>query len=433
MENLKKLSQLKQPDENIPILPREWINNFHNLKLTRQSDDKSIIVPCTSSNSFIEDLNPRWFVKSIHENKSKGLYTLYWDSTNKCTDKCPVCFTKKMREHNGIDSELDFDLAMKRTEELKRRYSDTFQAVNFCGPGEPLVYKHIKSVLSNCKDIGLTTRLYTNGERLKDDSIRESILKNTGLVRISLDAAEESTYEKTHGVSGLQGRLDNTKQLVDERNSSKSQTLIGAHFVIQKANYNEIIPFAEMVKCMGLDFVIYSQETLGTVVGGFDIDEKQKIAQSLENATAMHTNEFCVVVPKNVLRSTLKTFNPNYFAGPDKLSQCFNSKMRGFLGVNNDLSACWLADFDERFREASYIGETRYDSTMGKMYNIIENGLGSHFSNGTFLACDFCCATNYNDMVSKILRFLDGEKIFDVSLLQHNPEKDKREGYDLII
>ena len=257
-------------------------------------------------------------------------------------------------------------------------------------------------------------------------------MEYTKLVRVSVDATCEDTYRKVHGVPGFNERISNISKLVEERTKSNSECLIGVHFVIQKDNKDEIVEFAKMAKNIGVDYIVYSQETFGKVRGGFTQEEFDQVVHDLEQVEHMHEENFRTVVPRLVRRQTYTEFDKNYFATPEVLNRCHNSKHRIFFGVQNDFSACWLATLDSKFRENSYVGRLEDENIMEPICQVIENGVGDLFNKGAYLNCNNCVASNYNSMVDTIMDFVEGDPgQYTTELVEHIPGKYVDDDYTL--
>ncbi|UTR14823.1 hypothetical protein MM221_20130 [Salipaludibacillus sp. LMS25] len=132
---------------------------------------------------------------------------------------------------------------------------EIYLMVSLAGPGEPLNHKEIHTLIKGASDLGTAVRVYTAGKRLSDETIRKTLLDYTKLIRVSIDASKEDTYEQTHGVKGLKERLTGIEKMVQEKSRCSSDTLIGMHFVIQKANMTEIVPFATLARNLGVHFI----------------------------------------------------------------------------------------------------------------------------------------------------------------------------------
>jgi MoaA/NifB/PqqE/SkfB family radical SAM enzyme len=422
-----------QPSRTDPFVPREWVHRYHRIRMIRNRDGAVLEVPCTAANFFLMDLNPQWYVDGLVRHGGDALFILYLDTTNACTDECNMCFTAATRRAEGLDRKLDIDLTLRRIAQLREQYPDTFRMVSMAGPGEPLSLPGIERLLEETVALGCATRVYTAGHRLRLARTRKALLRSTSLVRVSVDAASEESYRLTHGVSGLAARFEGIRALVEERGSASSP-LIGTHFVIQRENMHEITRFAEICREIGVDYVVYGQETFGTTAGGFTPDDYRSVVSQLREVELMHADDFAVVVPRLVHRQTIVEFDKTHFAPPAELNRCHNSKHRIFFGVQNDFSACWLATLDSQFRRESYVGQLASDETFDSVNRIIQHGVGSVLTDGAKLSCNSCVAGNYNGMVDTILGHLGGETDFTVELVPHEPGNEVYdEGYEFVL
>ena len=410
-----------QPARDDPFLPREWVHRYHRIRMSRD-DGSAREVTCTAANFFLMDLNPIWYVDGLVRSKGNALFILYLDTANACTDKCKMCFTAATRAAEGLDKRLDVPLALRRIAQLRDRYPDTFRMVSMAGPGEPLSLPGIDDLLEGTVELGCATRVYTAGHRLRLERLRRALLRSCSLIRVSIDAANEDTYQLTHGVRGLEERLAGVEALVRERGTAPTP-LIGLHFVIQAENMGEITRFAERAQAIGVDFIVYGQETFGKVDGGFDATGYESVVRQLGEAEQLHSDDFAVVVPRLVHRQTIVEFDKGHLADAAELNRCHNSKHRIFFGVQNDLSACWLATLDAQFKQQSYVGQLADDTAFDAMNKIITGGVGTVLRDGAHLSCNRCVAGNYNGMVDEILGHLGGlgESQYQVELVPHEP------------
>ena len=170
--------ELQQPHRENPFLPRNWVHRFHKIRITRHKDGQMLEIPCTSANFYLMDLNPIWYVDQLVKSKGNSLFILYLDTTNSCTDRCPMCFTESTRRKEGFHQTLDVDLALRRITELRERYPDTFKMISLAGPGEPLNLKRLNDLIKGCSDLGTAVRVYTAGKRLSNRKL-ERVYWNT--------------------------------------------------------------------------------------------------------------------------------------------------------------------------------------------------------------------------------------------------------------
>jgi molybdenum cofactor biosynthesis enzyme MoaA len=422
-----------QPDRFEPFLTRRWLQRYDGIRLTRTTDAATLDLPVSSSILSFLDYNPRWLIDHLVSTGGKTLFTLGLDLTNSCTDACPMCFTMDKRMAEGLQHHLDIGLTLRRMAELRETYPDTFRLVMMAGSGEPLNLPGIEDLLDGVFDLGLTIRVTTAGKKLRMAQVRRALLRCAIAVRVSVDAIDEDTFILVHAATGLAERLDSIRHLVADRNTSDSTTLIGMHFVIQKANYRQILPFANLAQTIGCDFVSFSQETYGNVAGGFTEEEFGAIVADLAAVEDLHNDAFGVMVPTLTHRPTVLSFDKTYLASPEVLDRCHHSRQHVFFGVLNDFAACCLAGMDADFKKASYIGRLDMDVTMAGVDQVIQAGVGSALGRGAQLSCNSCMMNGYNKVVDEIFTFLDGCPAWDCELLAYQPGKRRAQHYELVM
>jgi molybdenum cofactor biosynthesis enzyme MoaA len=422
-----------QPDRGEPFLSRRWLQRYDGIRLTRATDSAVLGLPVGSSILSFLDYNPRWFIDRLVRTGGRTLFTLGLDLTNSCTDACPMCFTMGKRVAEGLQHHLDISLALRRMAALREAYPDTFRLVMMSGSGEPLNLPGIEELLEGVSELGLTVRVTTAGKKLRMPRIRKAVLRSAIAVRVSVDAVEEGTFAAVHAATGLAERLEGIRALVADRNSSVGTTLIGMHFVIQKANHRQILPFAELARDIGCDFASFSQETYGHVAGGFTAEEFAGIVADLAAVENMHDEEFGVMVPTLTHRPTVLRFDKTYLASPEVLDRCHHSRQHVFFGVRNDFAACCLAGMDADFKKASYIGRLDTDTTMAGVHKVIEQGVGSALGRSAALSCNSCMMNGYNRIVDQIFEFLDGSPGWDCELLPYRPGRVGAREYELVM
>ncbi|MGW7517851.1 radical SAM protein [Streptomyces sp. NPDC054796] len=422
-----------QPPRDKPFLPRQWLQRYDAVHLTRGSDDEVLELPVGSSILSFLDYNPRWFVDRLVETRGNTLFTLGLDMTNSCTDACPMCFTMEKRKAEGLQLHLDPDVTLRRMAQLREWYPDTFRLVMMSGSGEPLNLPGVEDLLDGVAELGLAIRVYTAGKKLRVERVRRALLNSAVAVRFSVDAVREETFQRVHAASGLEERLDAIRHLVSERDGSDSETLIGAHFVIQRDNWDEIVPFAEQTRRLGCDFVSYSQETYGNVAGGFTSEQFRSMVADLATVEGMHDDDFGVMVPTLTARPTVLNFDKEFTAGQSVLDGCHHSRQHIFFGVRNDFSACCLAGMDSDFKRESHIGPLDEESTMDGVRTVVEQGVGSALGRPAKLSCNSCMMNGYNAVLDKIFRFLDGEHRWDCELRPYVPGRTRADDYELVV
>jgi cyclic pyranopterin phosphate synthase len=217
------------------------------------------------------------------------------------------------------------------------------RAVEFVGGGEPTTHKDVAELIKYAADLGLDVGLVTNGmllHRIFD------VADCLTFVRVSLDAATASTYEKTHGSKSFDKVLDNLNQLTRHMNPEK----IGCGYLIVPDNVEEIIQAAALVKEIGCRFIQYRPATLP-----YPVEESiwKQAQENVQIAISTYGGE------------NFQVFNAgikwNHTVQERRYSKCHTSPLVAVLKATGDLALCIL----NRNNKDRYIGNI-YDGGFFK-------------------------------------------------------------------
>jgi pyruvate-formate lyase-activating enzyme len=114
------------------------------------------------------------------------------DLTTACNFRCPHCVDSGII-NTGED--IDLDIIRSSIDTLKPK---GLLSVILIGGGEPTVHRDFEEIVRTVKEKGLQVGIATNGSRLSRVSSVANILTDGDWLRLSLDAAREDTFEKSH-------------------------------------------------------------------------------------------------------------------------------------------------------------------------------------------------------------------------------------------
>jgi radical SAM protein with 4Fe4S-binding SPASM domain len=134
----------------------------------------------------------------------KTPFTFLLAPSHICNLKCTYCSQGKKRRDlikEGFEFKLmDYDIFLKFAQQLKQ-FPEKLKLLFVSGMGEPLVHKHLPSMVSHLRDIDVSERLeiFTNGLLLTKD-ISEG-LSSAGLtkLRVSLQGLNAKKYKEIAG------------------------------------------------------------------------------------------------------------------------------------------------------------------------------------------------------------------------------------------
>ena len=123
------------------------------------------------------------------EKKYDHPVTIKIGPTDLCNFDCPHCSEDKTggRSHPDLIKLIDI-------------VAPYCKALVFSGNGEPTMYPQFLEAIEYAVVIGLEVGLITNGSLIKDEEI-DRYKEACTWIRISIDATDEETYAKVHGIS----------------------------------------------------------------------------------------------------------------------------------------------------------------------------------------------------------------------------------------
>lgn len=193
-------------------------------------------------------------VKDILDGRRTAPIYVRIKPTNVCNQKCWYCVYAddaviENREVNRRES-----IPWEKLQEIIQDLSDIgTKAITFSGGGEPLCYPNIIDALHLVQDNGLDYAMISNGQALEEEA--RKALANANWLRISLDSANEETYERIRGVKTYRKVLTNIERFADEK--SKDCTL-GVNCVVTKDNYTMIYELCRILSEIGVNNVKFS-------------------------------------------------------------------------------------------------------------------------------------------------------------------------------
>ncbi|HIJ54519.1 MAG TPA: radical SAM protein [Deltaproteobacteria bacterium] len=223
------------------------------------------------------------------------------DLSENCNHNCIFCFFREdafntgMRRKNiakGVGRRsLKTDKLLTTISELGKLGT---MAITLVGGGEPMMHPHAERVLKAIITAGIAYGLITNGSIRMNPIMLES-LKAATWIRVSLDAATETTYARMHQPKNP--KKDNFQRTITNLKRLREQcpdTDIGVSFLIHPYNYKEIAHCAALCKGIGLNYIQY--KPVYTEERGEDvIPFLPEIKSQIVRAQGLETHDFQVI------------------------------------------------------------------------------------------------------------------------------------------
>jgi radical SAM protein with 4Fe4S-binding SPASM domain len=217
---------------------------------------------------------------------------VFLELTDACNLRCSMCPSGKKKFKS---TSLDFSLSCQ----LLEYFSNDLPILHLYEWGEPLLYRDIRGIIEKAVALNFRTRLSSNLYNVKEDLL--TFLASSGLnrIRISMDAATESTYSIIRRGSSFSEVVRNIKFLLEERNRlGVEKPQIELAFIVMKQNQSEIKDFRDLGFQLGVDRIRFK-----TLVVFHEEDRKL-----LPDDASLHSYKENSLIPRQVIKSCIMPF-----------------------------------------------------------------------------------------------------------------------------
>lgn len=147
--------------------------------------------------------------------------------TNRCNLHCVYCSDQDLRERQGKDAFLDYNILNRLFKDLAKGGT---KGVVFEGGGEPTLHPDFSKLVESAKENNLAVGLITNGTV----RLSESDLQNLEWIRVSLDASNAEEYTSLKGVDYFERVLSNIAHYAQHCGT------VGVGYVVTNSNLSDI-------------------------------------------------------------------------------------------------------------------------------------------------------------------------------------------------
>ncbi|MDI6605707.1 MAG: radical SAM protein [Candidatus Omnitrophota bacterium] len=349
----------KELAEMFGLTKDELINIY---RLLRTSDTLQNVISTevdrnTSASGFIEYAMKKLLryagrLERIFDRQVVYPVVVEWHPGETCDSNCIFCYSKGLHYQDEKTGNSGRDpLSLERAKELLKEFIDNgVREFWVSGGKEPLTSPNTADAIQYATDLGLDTRLYTNGIRM-DRYVQERILGCTQ-IRISLNAATPETYQQVQGINGdnFNRVVQNIGDLVKLKKERGASVNIGMSFVLNPYNYKEIVKIADIAGFLGVNFLAIRAEQVGTI-RKFSAEEIEDILRSVE---ALRINRDSGVYGDMALdiRSLTRedlTSEKHYYPNMEKAKTCQVRTLK--IGMS-PYGVCYMCEYAEHPRNA---------------------------------------------------------------------------------
>lgn len=184
-----------------------------------------------------------------------GPHCLLLEPTTACNHRCVMCMDHSPRLASPTQARhLPFAMIRRLLTELAGM---GLEELWLAGRGEPLLHPEAREIIGFAHFLNLRVSLTTNGSRLSE--YLADVLCEAGLTQLSLsiNAGRDDTYAEVHGT-----RTDKRRRVLrllahlSQRPAPRPRLLVS--IVLSRANYRELVPWAEEALEAGTDGLVVS-------------------------------------------------------------------------------------------------------------------------------------------------------------------------------
>lgn len=272
--------------------------------------------------------------------------------TNRCNLSCVYCSDLELRERQGNDSFLDYDILSELFEDLSKGGT---KGVVFEGGGEPTLHPDFGKLVGSAKENNLAVGLITNGTVRLD----EADLNKFEWIRVSLDASNAEEYVNLKGVDCFERVLSNIAHYTQHCNT------VGVGYVVTNSNLSNIETLILRLRELNVSYIqlrpvvdapellpdekdlkylkCYSSATFNVIVDGMK-----------ENMESGNNQLSCVA---NSLTSVISGDGSVFLCGRLNIYDWFNP-----IGNIKDQSFSEIWNGEERKRQLKMVGNASFCS-----------------------------------------------------------------------
>ena len=186
----------------------------------------------------------------VHESSEIPLpQSLYLEVTNRCNLKCRTCL-----QFRGME-EQPRDLSLKDIKEIAGQVPGLRRAL-LHGIGEPLLNRELTEIIGYLKEKEVHVLFNSNALLLSQKWAEQLVSSELDELRVSLDAATESTYRRVRGSDKFREVVENIEAFVRKRKAThRSTPRVSVWLVATRENVEDLPEMIKLAARVGIDEV----------------------------------------------------------------------------------------------------------------------------------------------------------------------------------
>jgi len=307
--------------------------------------------------------------------------------TRRCTYRCIYCY-----------GQLQANDEKRMTKDVIFRFLDDaadigVKAISFVSDGESTCSPYLYDAILRGKENGLDMALGTNGYSLKDEKLEE-ILPSLTYLRFNVSAAEPSRYAEIMGCKEENFyKVNNSiKECVKIKKEKKLSVTLGLQMVLMPEFEDQIIPFAELGRELGVDYVVIkhcSDDENSSL--GIDYSRYFDSVNVLKEAESYSDDKYLVKVKWSKILS----------GGKQKYSQCYGPPFIIQFSGSGLVAPCGML-FNKKYKRyhiGSIVDTSFKQIWQSKRYWEVVNFIASRRFDAKTMCGTLCLQHNVNEFL----------------------------------
>lgn len=183
------------------------------------------------------------------------------EPTNICNLKCPLCVTG-----NGSLTRPRGTMDFATFQKIIDAFGDYLFYLVLYQQGEPFLNKDLIRFIEYAKSRRIFITTSTNGHYFTPETARKTVASGLDSLIVSIDGADQESYEKYRVAGNLSKTLDGIRHLVRQKKNQQQKTpVIFVQFIAMRHNESQIADMRKMTKKIGADKLLIKTVHVETV------------------------------------------------------------------------------------------------------------------------------------------------------------------------
>jgi len=206
--------------------------------------------------------------KRLKKNFHKGFpIAISIEPTTSCNLRCPECPSGLRSFSRPIGM-----LAPELNQSIIDQLSDNLTYITYYFQGEPYLNKDFLSMVGYASSRNIYTATSSNAHYLDDSNCQKTIESGLNRLIISIDGANQGSYEKYRIGGNLSKVIEGTKNIVQWKKKLKSKTpFIIWQFIVFGHNEHEVDDIEKLAKEIGVDHLSIKTAQIYNFESGSDL------------------------------------------------------------------------------------------------------------------------------------------------------------------